>query len=198
VSTVRQSGRAVRSLAALLALSAGLLTTLQAGTVTTATAAEQALARRVAATTTTSGVWAALPTQAASAPYLPAALALTFAVSVSTPAPQYFWVVNTGTVSLTSATYTVTETGVAGITATVEACVGGVWNESTNACSGAVTTVATSGAGATSSAVVPAAPSAQIRLRARVSGPPLATAAVVTTSIAVARGDARAATTTVS
>ena len=144
----------------------------------------------------TSGVWAALPTQAASAPYVPTALALTFAVAVSTPRPQYFWVVNTGTLSLTRATYTVTETGALGISATVEACVGGTWDESTDACSGTITAVATSGGGATSSSVVPAAPSAQIRLRARLTGPPAVIAAVVTTSISIARADARSATTT--
>ncbi|MDQ1685073.1 MAG: hypothetical protein QOC82_1810 [Frankiaceae bacterium] len=190
--------RAARSLAALLAMSAGLLTSVQAATVTAATAAEVALARHSTAVSTTSGVWAALPTTAASAPYVPTALALTFAVAVTTPRPQYFWVVNTGTVSLTGASYTVTETGALGLTATVQACVGGSWNETTDACSGTITTVATSGAGATSSTVVPGAPSAQVRLRALLSGAPTVTVAVVTTSISVARTDARAATTTYS
>ena len=196
MNTAHQRGRAVRSLAALLAVSAVLVATGQVAAVTTAAAAEQALARHSAAVTTTSGSWAALPTQAASAPYVPSALALTFAVAVSTPRPQYFWVVNTGTLALTGASYTVTESGSVGITATVEACVGGTWNESTDACSGTITTVATSGAGATSSSVVPASPAAQVRLRARVSGPPAVIAAVVTTSISVATGNVRAATTT--
>ncbi len=177
-------------------MSAVLVLSVQATTATPATAAEQALARHSSAVTTSSGIWAALPTQAASAPYVRSALALTFAVAVVTPRPQYFWVVNTGTLSLTGASYTVTETGSPGISATVEACVGGSWNESTDACSGTVTTVATSGGGAMSSSVVSAAPSAQVRLRARVSGPPTVTAAVVTTSISVARGNARAAATT--
>jgi hypothetical protein len=177
-------------------MSAVLLASIEATSVTSATAAEQALARRSTAVVTTSASWGALPTQAASAPYVPAALALTFAVAATTPRPQYFWVVNTGTVSLTRASYTVTETGAPGLTATVQACVGGSWNETTDACSGSITTVATSGAGATSSTAVPASPSAQLRLRAMLSGAPLATAAVVTTSIAVARTDARAASTT--
>jgi hypothetical protein len=164
-----------------------------------ATASIKALARHSTSVATTSGIWAALPTQASSAPYVPVALPLTFAVAVTTPRPQYFWVVNTGTVSLSSATYTVTETGALGLTATVEACVGGTWNETTDACTGGtITTVATSSGGATSSSVVPASPAAQVRLRARVSGPPTVAAAVVTTSVAVARANARAATTTYS
>jgi hypothetical protein len=192
-------GRAARPLAALLAMSAVLVVSVQATAVTAATAAEQALARRSAAVITTSGVWAALPTQAASAPYVPAALTLTFAVAAITPRPQYFWVVNTGTLSITRASYTVTETGALGLSATVEACVGGTWNETTDACSGGtITTVAASGAGATSSTAVPASPAAQLRLRAVLSGAPAVTVAVVTTSIAVARTDARAATTTYS
>lgn len=161
-----------------------------------ATASVQALARHTTAVSTTSGIWAALPTQLSSAPYVPAALTLTFATAVTTPRPQYFWVVNTGTITLSKASYTVTETGALGLTATVEACVGGSWNESTDACSGTVTTVATSGGGATSSTVVPAAASAQVRLRAKVSGAPTVTAAIVTVSVAVARTDARSATTT--
>jgi hypothetical protein len=179
-------------------MSAGLLASVEATSVTSATAAERALAQRSAAVVTTSGIWSALPTQLASAPYVPAALALTFAVAATTPRPQYFWVVNTGTVSLTHASYTVTETGALGLSATVQACVGGTWNETTDACSGVVTTVATSGAGATASTVVPGSPSAQLRLRALLSGAPAVTVAVVTTSIAVARADARAATTTYS
>jgi hypothetical protein len=195
---VHDGGRAARTLAALLAMSAALGASVQIATVTPATASEVALARHSAAVSTTSAKWAALSTQAASAPYVPAALALTFAVALTTPPPQYFWVVNTGTVSLTRASYTVTETGAPGLSATVEACVGGTWNESTNACSGTVTTVATSGAGATSSTAVPTASSARIRLRAVLSGAPTISAAVVTTSIAVARTDVRAATTTYS
>lgn len=190
---MHDGGRAARTLAALLAVSAVAFAGLQP---TAATAAEQALARHSAAVTTTSGIWAALPTQAASAPYVPSALALTFAVAVSTPRPQYFWVVNTGTLTLAAASYTVTETGSLGVTATVEACVGGSWNETTDACSGSITTVATSAGGATTSSVVPAAASAQVRLRARVSGPPAVTAAIVTTSISIPRTDVRAATTT--
>ena len=188
-------GRAVRTLAALLAMSAALGAT---ATVAPATAAEVALARHSAAVGTTSATWAALSTQLSSAPYVPSALALTFAIAVTTPPPQYFWVVNTGTVSLTHAGYTVTETGSPGVTATVQACVGGTWNETTDACSGTVTTVATSGAGLTSSTVVPAAPAARVRLRAVVSGAPTISAAVVTTSIAITRTDVRAATTTYS
>jgi len=168
----------------------------QAATPTEATASIQALARHSTSVTTTSGIWAALPTQLGSAPYVPSALTLTFAVAVTTPRPQYFWVVNTGTVALSKATYTVTETGALGVTATVEACVGGSWDETTDACSGTITTVATSSGGATSSTVVPGSASAQVRLRAKLNGAPAVTAAVVTTSVAVARTDARAATTT--
>lgn len=196
---MHRGGRAARPLAALLAMSAVLVLSVEATAVTSATAAEQALARRTAAVVTTSGVWAALPTQLGSAPYVPTALTLTFAVSALTPRPQYFWVVNTGTVSLSRASYTVTETGAPGLSATVQACVGGTWNESTDACTGGtITTVATSGAGATSSTAVPVLPAAQLRLRAVLSGAPAVSVAVVTTSIAVARTDARAATTTYS
>jgi hypothetical protein len=170
----------------------------EAATPPDATASIQALARHSASVATTSGTWAALPTQLGSAPYVPSALTLTFAVAVTTPRPQYFWVVNTGTVSLTKATYTVTETGSLGVTATVEACVGGSWNETTDTCSGTITPVATSGAGATSSTVVPASASAQLRLRARLNAAPAVVAAVVTTSVAVSRTDARTATTTYS
>jgi hypothetical protein len=189
---VSHGGRAARSLVALFAMSAVV-----SNAATSATAATAATARHASAITTTSAKWAALPTQAGAGPYVQTALILTFASAIVTPPPQYFWVVNTGTISLSSATYTVTETGAVGVTATVQACVGGSWNETTGACSGTITTVAASGAGATASAVVPSAPAAQTRLRAILSGAPTITAAVVTTSISVARADARAGTTQV-
>jgi hypothetical protein len=159
-------------------------------------AAASGAATASASQTTGSGSWAALATQQSSAPYLTSALTLTFAAALTTPPPQYFWVVNSGTITLTRAGYTVTETGAVGVTATVQACTGGTWNESTNTCSGSITTVATSGAGATLSTSAPTAGGSKVRLRALLNLPPTLAAALVTVSVAVARTDARAATTT--
>jgi hypothetical protein len=148
--------------------------------------------------TVTSGKWAALPTLLSSPPYATAPALLTYALSpLSPPPPQYLWVVNTGTVSLRSASYTVSVTsGVLADTATAQVCAGGTWNESTGACAGGtVQTVATSTGGATSCTQVPTSPGASVRVKVS-----LATAinlvTVVSMSISVSRPDARAATTT--
>ena len=145
-----------------------------------------------AAQTVTSGTWKALPTTLGSPPYLTQSLVLTFLLGASPP-PQYFWVVNTGSLTLSGATYTVGITGTPGASASIAACVGGTWNESTGACSGTITTLVTTATGSAASAVVPAAAGSSIRLRASVTSA-LTIADVVTVGVSVSRSQVRAAT----
>jgi hypothetical protein len=146
-----------------------------------------------ATNTVTSGTWKALPTTLGSPPYLTQSLVLTFALSVTPPPAQYFWVVNTGSLTLTGATYTVGITGTPGASASISACVGGTWNESSGACSGSITTLVTTAAGSAASVVVPAAAGASIRLRASVTSA-LTLADIVTVGVSVSRSQVRAAT----
>jgi hypothetical protein len=143
----------------------------------------------------TSGTWKALPTTLSAPPYLTQSLVLTFPLSVVAPSPQYFWVVNTGTLTLTAATYSVSITGTGGAVATLAACVGGSWNESLGTCSGSITTLVNSTTGSASSTVVPTAGNSEIRLRATVSSA-VSLADVVTINVSVARSQVRTAKTT--
>lgn len=95
-------------------------------------------------------VWAALPTQAAGPPYPTGPLTLTF-TGPGQPAPQYFSVVNVGTIALTGASYTATASGKS--IATLSACVGGTWNQTTGSCNGGRVSILTG-----ASTVAPAAP----------------------------------------
>lgn len=147
-------------------------------------------------TSAASGTWAAVATTSSAPPYTNAALELTFGVSViDPPAPQYFNVVNTGTLPLTGATYSAAISGAPGATATIYACVGGTWNEGTGACSGTITSVVTSAEGTASSTVVATAVNASVRLQANVTTV-LSLPTTLTVDVSVDRSQARTATTT--
>jgi hypothetical protein len=176
-----------------IALAVALLGVLGVSTAKLALASGEA-GKATATHTVTSGTWKALPTTLGSPPYLTQSLVLTFLLGASPP-PQYFWVVNTGSLTLTGATYTVGITGTPGASASISACVGGTWNETSGACSGTITTLVTTAAGSAASAVVPAAAGASIRLRATVTSA-LTLADIVTVGVSVSRSQVRAATAT--
>jgi len=146
-----------------------------------------------------SATWAVVPTSASAAPYGTGALTLSFpkAGNAISP-PQYFNLANSGNLTATGATYTVS--GLDATQATVETCTGGAWNETTGACSGTTVTLVTTTAGTTSgtatSTTVPAATGALLRTRVR----PLATSKnatlTYTVSVAVARAQVRPPTST--
>jgi len=129
------------------------------------------------AVTAATGTWGATPTLAASGVPAPGTVSITYSHTlVLTTAPQYFYVANTGTRTLSGTSYTVD--GIAGAVLgdpviTVRACTGGTWNTSTHACSaGSVTTVGTFTAGApgpVESAVTAAGPGTRVQLQAAVS-----------------------------
>jgi len=151
--------------------------------------------------TVTSGTFAALATTASTPPYTTAALTLSFGtLGLST---IYFNVVNTGNFTLIGSTYSLSAAnlGVAGAV-TVKACVGGTWNESTNACTGGTaTTVATSTGSTTTTSQTasgrfPAAAAASIRMQATLTGI-LNVNTTGTFGVTVSRtAEVRAATTT--
>jgi hypothetical protein len=116
------------------------------------------------------------------------------------PPPQYLTVSNTGSLALTGATYSMTRGGLIVGTATIDACVGGTWNESTNACTGGVvTSVVTSGntpQSVSASGTYPAAVSGTVRMRVSLSAA-ISAVASVTLAVSVSRTtQVRAATTT--
>ena len=102
---------------------------------------------------------------------------------------------NTGTLNLTAATYTATGTPTTA-TFTVESC-SGVWNETTNTCPGAITTVLTTATSPQTSTAVPTIAGQGLRLRATVTGTiAKSTTPSLTIGISVTRSQARTATTT--
>jgi hypothetical protein len=138
------------------------------------------------------GTWGALPTTASGAPYTPGALTLTFLRNGNkAPAPQYFWLVSTGTLPLTAVTTTLTST----VAGKAETCSTG-WVEATGTCAGTVATLDTTTAGGTSTPLSLAAGS-RIRVKASLtvglSGP-----TTMTVSLAVPRTGTRSGTTTTS
>ena len=140
-----------------------------------------------------SGSWKVVATQLGSAPYVNAALTLTFAKSSVTP--QYLWSVNTGILPLIGTTYTLTTSSTA---IKLESC-STTWNESTGVCtSGTITSIVTTLTSPISTALAAAVPQA-VASRDRLKVTPTATPAAATTvtvSITVSRAQARTATTT--
>jgi hypothetical protein len=107
-----------------------------------ATAAHAAMTTRVtAAPTVTSGSWGVSPTGSAKQ-----AQVLTWTQAGSS-APQYFTATNTGTVALAATTWSMQTVRADGIgngtqpVVTLDACVGGTWNTTTNLCVGGVPTL---------------------------------------------------------
>lgn len=182
---VSRSRRAVVS-AALLAASAALV----------GIASAASMADASSTSTITSAKWAVVPTQSTTSPPPTGALTLT----ASSTAPQYFRVVNAGTVSVTAMTYVVTVTSTSGSpNVKLTACTV-AW--AANACPGTSTVVATwssksnppagqvSSGTAISSTAVPAAPNASVYLQASPGGVP-ATGATITVNTSVSSGPTR-------
>lgn len=146
-----------------------------------------------------SGTWGAVATTNTTAPYGTGALVLTFPNTGTNGQPvyppQFFTVGNTGTITLTAATYTATGTP-STATFTIEACSAG-WNESANTCSGVISTVLTTATSPQASTVVPPGAGQGIRLRASVAGTiPRSTTPSLTVGLSVTRAQGRPATTT--
>lgn len=137
-------------------------------------------------TSVSSARWAVVATST-----LPAADAtgpLSITVGLLSP-PQYFWMTNTGTISLPSASYTVaygvTATGLGLGTLQLRACVGAgaSWNETTNICvGGTAQTLSTSATAPGGGAIaVPTAIGSSLRLQLN----PVGLSVVVNASIGV-------------
>lgn len=144
-----------------------------------------------------SASWAAVASTASAPPYATAPLTLGFGATGRQVI--YFDVVNTGQLTLTGASYTLSGANLpSSSTIALYACVGGTWNQSTNTCSGTITSIVTSTGSATtvSSAAAgtyPAAVGARVTFAGYVSRTPIAgttgtVAVAVTRSTQVAAG----------
>lgn len=129
-------------------------------------------------TSVTSGTWQAVAARSPDAPYPTAPLRLD--VGWDNRGPQYFWVVNTGTLPLRSVTYSV----VAEDDVRLEAC-SGRWNTHNDSCAGRVTTMPL-----TASAVGPLSPGGAVQVRLTA---PWRRTTTVAVSVRVSRSDVRAA-----
>lgn len=146
-----------------------------------------------------SGSWGAVATTNTTAPYGTGTLTLPLpnAGTVGQPSypPQFFTVGNTGTLTLTGATYTATGTPTTA-TFTLESCTAG-WNEAANTCPGTITTVLTTATSPQASTIVPAGAGQGIRLRASVAGTiAKQTVPALTIGLSVTRAQVWAATIT--
>lgn len=171
-----------------------IATALFVAPVLTAHAAE-ALSRAQAqrSVSASSATWGAVATTASAAPYGSGSLALTFARNgTKAPPPQYAWLVNTGTLALSSVSTTVTST----VAGKLETC-STTWVEATGACSGTVTVLDTTTTGATSRALALAA-GTRTRVKASLTASVPTATATLTVSLSVARTGTRAGTTTTS
>ncbi|MDQ1539897.1 MAG: hypothetical protein QOH29_623 [Actinomycetota bacterium] len=181
-------GRAVATAAVLL----GML-------VAAATSASPAAAglRGTGAGTETvgSGSFAVVPTLLSTGIPSPASLPLTFALGVA-PVPQYFSAVNTGSITVSAAGYSVVVVGgIGGTTSvTLTACVGASWNQALGTCAGTTTTIGSwtsASSAAISSTAVPAAAAARLSLKASVTGGSLTSVTSATVNISVSSGPTR-------
>lgn len=158
-----------------------------------ATTAAFAMSRATSSGTVTASTatWGAVATTASAAPYSSSALVLTYAKNgTKAPAAQYFWLVNTGTLALSSVTGTVTSS----VAGKAETC-SGTWNETTGVCVGTVGTLDTTTAGGTVAAVS-LAPGARTRVKASLTAALPPATATMTVSLAVPRTAARPKATT--
>ncbi len=151
-----------------------------------------------------SGSFAVVPTTDPSTPP-PGALTLTYAAILSPPA-QYFDAVNTGSIALVGATYSVAVSGgglLGDPSITLTACTDGSWDQSTGTCSGTEVALGTWSATSTApadSSAAPAVPGTRLGIRASLSATAnLTDVTTATISISVSSGPTRqirAATTT--
>ena len=141
------------------------------------------------------GSFAVIPTVLTTTPP-PGPLVLTYAAALTPPA-QYFDAVNTGTIDLVSAGYTVALTALLPLgtnTLTLTACVGGVWNTSAGTCSGTQQSLGSWTSTTASPASNPPAPAtagSRLGIRASLNAGLLNAATVATISISVSSGPTR-------
>jgi hypothetical protein len=180
MGVTRNAGRAVVMTTALL----GVLASVAPSQVATN-------AQSRATHTVASATWAVVATTAGSAPYGTGPLVLDF--GTSGVRDHFFNVVNTGSVALTGTTYSVSGAGMPnGGTVTLGACVGGVWNEATDTCTGGTATAIATSDGTFTTASVSAAGlypqtvGAGVRLLALLSKNPKPTT-TVTVGVSVSR-----------
>jgi hypothetical protein len=143
-----------------------------------------------------SGSFAVVPTLLSTGIPAPASLPLTFALGAA-PIPLYFNAVNTGSITVSAASYSAVVTGGIGGTTTVTlaACVGASWNQALGTCAGTTTTTIGSWTSASSAAIastaVPAAAAARLSIKASVTGGSLTSVTVATVNISVSSGPTR-------
>lgn len=157
------SRRAVARAAVLLGVAASLPVAVSAADVAGQAQGTQSVA---------SAGWGVVPTTSASSPP-PGALTLTYAAILSPPA-QYFDAVNTGTITLSGASYGVAVSGggLGSPTITLNACANGTWNTVTGLCSGTTVVLGSwtaASAAAVASGTVPAAPASRLGIQAVIS-----------------------------
>jgi hypothetical protein len=181
-------GRAVATAAVLL----GMLV----AAATSASPAAAGLGGTGAGTATVgSGSFAVVPTLLSTGLPSPASLPLTFGLGVA-PVPQYFSAVNTGSITVSAASYSVVVTGgIGGTTSvTLAACVGASWNQTLGTCAGTTTTIgswSSASSAPISSTAVPAAAAARLSLKATVTGGSLTSVTSATVNISVSSGPTR-------
>jgi hypothetical protein len=144
----------------------------------------------------TSGSWTAVAATTSTAPYPTGPLTLTFTPNGANPPPaQFFYVINTGTLSLLGATLTMT-VAPAGAVGTVEDCTT-TWNVTTGAClGGTISSVLTTATATSITVSVPPAPAGVFyQLRARLSTA-ITQPVKVTIGVSVTRAQARSAAAT--
>lgn len=175
--------------------------------VCTSTPAEAASTANTASASQTvgSGTWGAVATLRSAAPYGTGTLTLSFTNQGSSDnpsfKPQYFTVVNTGTLPMTKASYSGTTSAPSSVQFLVDSC-SGTWNEATGACQGGTPArVLAPQSGSfpysVTSTTVPASAKTSIRLRATVVvNDNISTTPTLTVNVAVDRTQIRAATTT--
>lgn len=138
------------------------------------------------------GSWGAVATLNSAAPFGTGALVVTF--PSGQPSSQYFYVANSGSLAIDSATYGMSVS--APVTTVIESC-GTVWNTSNDTCGGsgkATTLLATASSGSSATTTVPVSVGSTIQLRARVTGK-LSSAMTATITVTVTRSQAQSAAT---
>ena len=139
------------------------------------------------------GSFAVIPTTSATTPP-PGPLVLTYAAALTPPA-QYFDAVNTGTIDLVSASYSVALTSLLPLgtnTLTLTACVGAAWTAGT--CSGTQQSLGTWTSTTASPATNPPAPTtpgSRLSIKASLDAGLLNAATVATISVSVSSGPTR-------
>jgi hypothetical protein len=149
-----------------------------------------------AAQSATSAKWGAAGSTNNGSPSIGSPFTMSWTINLLGVNPQFFKVVNTGTIDLTAETYTTTISG--GPKITLTACVGDDWSTLLGlggSCSGTTVGLGDSSSGATT-ASVPIPAGSYVSVKASASGLLSLGSYTTTINVRVSRGQARAATTT--